>query len=446
MKYEANVLPGGADEVLDGAPESAAPALPAGTVMADRAAGWLRAWLERRGLDEYQVFCSNDLDLHDVDDHLEALGGRAWEPVPSLVPGGAQPAYLSGRRKPEALPAGVAHLRAHDAALARWYWYDTDDGQWYTFHLLATPSAAHYAKLREALRELRRRPASVVWQVVSGAPWRDGEKLPRDGAGLDDLVLSDAVRGRLEAEVVGFFSEQAAGLYRTLGVPYRRGVLLYGPPGNGKTSIIRALAGRLPAVSGFVLRSSGSVDNDDFTTVVKRWAAAAPAILVIEDLNWLFPHQVNVSTFLNLFDGLEAPRGAGLMVVGSTNHPQTLDPAINDRPGRFDVTMEVPSPDAALRKAFFRRALPDLPDDGTLGKLSSATAGLSFAHLREVIQAAGLSAIRAGRATRTADDLLGAADALSKAHRMAGHGFPVSSEEPFGLAQFRGNAPREEEA
>ena len=445
MKYEANVLPEGADDVLDHAPASAAPAVPAGTVMADRATAWLRAWLERRGLEDYQVFCSNDLDLHDVDDHLEALGARAWEPVPSMVPGGVQPAYLSGRRTPESRPAGIAHLRAHEAALARWYWYDTDDGAWYAFHLLAAPSAAHYAKLREALRDLRRRPASAVWQVVSGAPWRDGEKLPRDGAGLDDLILSDAVRARLEAEVVGFFSDEAAGLYRSLGVPYRRGVLLYGSPGNGKTSIIRALAARLPAVSGFVLRSAGSVGDDDFTTIVKRWSAAAPAILVIEDLNWLFPSQVNVSTFLNLFDGLEAPRGAGLMLVGSTNHPETLDPAINDRPGRFDVTMEVPSPDAALRRAFFRRALPDLADDAALARLTWATAGLSFAHLREVIQAAGLSAIRAGRAVRTADDLFGAADALSKSHRNAGRGFPISTEEPFGLAQFRGGASRDAE-
>src|SRR3954470_9794347 len=360
MGYEVKMM----EDPVSGAGAGGAvgAALPPGAVMADRAAGWLRAYLCRRGLEEYQVYCSNDLDLHDLAEHLELLACAVCAadgcPVDSLVPGGAQPSYLPTRRKSPPAPSGVVHLREFEAVVARWYWYDTDEGAWYAFHLLAAPSAQQYARLREAVRELRRRPSAAVWQVVSGAPWRDGEKLPRDGMRIEDLILSDAVRERLEAEVVGFFAPRAAELYRKLSVRYRRGVLLYGPPGNGKTSVIRALASRLPAVSGLVLRATGELDDDDFATVIKRWTAAAPAILVIEDLNWLFPNRVNVSTFLNLLDGLESPRGGGgLMLVASTNHPETLDPALSDRPGRFDVAMELPSPDSGQRREFFRRAL-----------------------------------------------------------------------------------------
>src|SRR5438034_202982 len=94
--------------------------------------------------------------------------------------------------------------------------------------------AAGWLRAYLCRRGLRRRPSAAVWQVVCGAPWRDGEKLPRDGMRIEDLILSDAVRERLEAEVVGFFAPRAAELYRKLAVRYRRGVLLYGPPGNGK--------------------------------------------------------------------------------------------------------------------------------------------------------------------------------------------------------------------
>jgi SpoVK/Ycf46/Vps4 family AAA+-type ATPase len=276
--------------------------------------------------------------------------------------------------------------------------------------------------------------------VVSGPAWRD-ERIPPEAGGLHDLVLSEEIRRRLATEVVGFFSPGAAALYGKVGVPYRRGVLMYGPPGNGKTSIIRSLAGMLPDVAGLVLRSGRGIDEDDFTAVVKRWVESAPAILVIEDLNWMIPERVSVAAFLNQLDGLATPRGAaGLLMIASTNHPETLDPAINDRPGRFDVMLEVPSPDAALRREFFRRAteaLGDVPDEPVLSKLVTATSGLSFAHLREVVQAAGLAAVRDGRDRRSEADLLDAAAAVGRAHHAADRGFPARPDEAFGLGQFR---------
>ena len=101
-------------------------------------------------------------------------------------------------------------------------------------------------------------------------------------------------------------------------------------------------------------RAKGS-DSDDLEGVIRRWTQQALAILVIEDLNWLL-EKLNVSTFLNQLDGIESPVKGGLMLIATTNHPERLDPAINNRPGRFDVVLEIRPPDRRHRWWFLRRS------------------------------------------------------------------------------------------
>jgi ATP-dependent 26S proteasome regulatory subunit len=221
-----------------------------------------------------------------------------------------------------------------------------------------------------------------------------------------------------------------------MGVPLRRGVLLHGPPGNGKTSLIRHIGARLPHVPALLLRPAADFDSDDLEEVIRRWSEQAPAILVIEDLNWLLV-KVNVSTFLNLLDGVDRGRGkGGLLLIATTNSPDQLDPAVNNRPGRFDVVLEVPPPDRALRLEFLCLALATVPR-ATLETLAARTDGLSFAHLQEIVRLSGLTAIHAGRQERTEKDLSGAADTVRRAFDEAVRGFPVKPELPFGLLPLR---------
>ncbi len=416
--------------------------VPQGLAFTERAAAGLREYLARVGLHSYRVFYNDwtDADLHDVDEHLEVLGegAAAWEPLPGLfgTPAGVASVRLDhdGARHRE---SGCIHLRNHEVVLARWFWVNLDRyDSLFDVWLCAAPTADHYTRLRDAVRRHRHSRAAAEWRIVSDDS--AGERVPRRNGRsptADDLVLTDRLRGRIDVEIVRFFGEEAAGLYASLHVPYRRGVLLHGPPGNGKTSLIRLIGSRLPRVPGFILRPGAGFDADDLTAVIRRWTTHAPAILVIEDLDWLLK-TVEVSTFLNLIDGIESSATGGLLLMATTNHPEKLDPAVNNRPGRFDVVIEVPSPDEPLRLAYLRRHLGDCSTDTVLQQVAVEADGLAFAHLQEILRLSGLLAINAGRAARSDEDVLAASKSVRESYENAVRGFPSPLEMPFGLVHL----------
>jgi SpoVK/Ycf46/Vps4 family AAA+-type ATPase len=301
--------------------------------------------------------------------------------------------------------------------------------------LIAAPSGEHYFRLHRELETRRHDGGAAVWQVIRGCPECDGERTPRDRRTGEDLLLAPGIRNRIDTEVIRFFDAEVAALYRDLNVLYRRGVLLHGPPGNGKTSTIRHIGASLPRIPAMILRPDANFDSDDLQLVLDRWRRQAPAILVIEDLNWLL-EKVNVSTFLNLIDGVETVITGGLLLIATTNHPHKLDPAVNNRPGRFDVVIEVPCPDRGLRAEFFRRKWAGAASE-SIERITVATERLSFAHLQEILRLSGLYAIKAGRRGRTEPDLLEAARIVQAAQNDADRGFTPRPDAPFGLAAWR---------
>lgn len=199
------------------------------------------------------------------------------------------------------------------------------------------------------------------------------------GAKWNDLALPEALKARLRDDTEGFFA--AKEFYRPLGVPWKRGVLLIGPPGNGKTHALRTIVGTLGKPTFFVKSFKGERGSEQgVQRVFARARAAAPCVLVLEDLDSLVDAKCR-STFLNEMDGFES--NEGILTLATTNHPEKLDPALLNRPSRFDRKIEFSLPAVAERRALFARFLGERLGPSALVRLARVADGLSGASIKE---------------------------------------------------------------
>jgi chaperone BCS1 len=186
----------------------------------------------------------------------------------------------------------------------------------------------------------------------------------------ESVILAGGIRRVLD-DVQGFLGNRE--WYMDRGVPYRRGYLLHGLPGNGKTSLILAVASHFKYNLGYLsLASLGFTDND----LIRSLAHTPPrTIVVIEDIDCVFKKRdteqggITFSGFLNALDGIASPEGHLLMMT--TNHKEQLDPALI-RPGRVDVDVEFRDATTEQASAMYRRFYPGASGDVMFGQLLPA--------------------------------------------------------------------------
>ncbi|WP_116953170.1 ATP-dependent zinc metalloprotease FtsH [Jiangella endophytica] len=221
------------------------------------------------------------------------------------------------------------------------------------------------------------------------------------------------------SEVVDFLRDPER--YRAAGAKGPRGVIMVGPPGTGKTLLARAVAGEA-AVPFLSITGSAFIEmfvgvgasrvRDLFDDARKR----APSIVFIDELDAVGSRrggaviggnderEQTLNQLLAELDGFDP--NVGIVVLGATNRPEALDPALL-RPGRFDRQVTVPLPNQAEREAILTvHALGKRPgDDVELGRVARGTPGFSGADLANLVNEAAINAVRDGRTTITAADL-----------------------------------------
>jgi cell division protease FtsH len=241
-----------------------------------------------------------------------------------------------------------------------------------------------------------------------------------------DVAGYDGVKAEI-SEVVDFLRNPDR--YRRAGAMAPRGVLMIGPPGTGKTLLARAVAGEA-SVPFFSVAGSSFVEmfvgvgaarvRDLFAEARK----AAPAIIFVDEIDAIGQRRAGsgavvandereqtLNQLLSEMDGFDV--SSGIVVLGATNRPEVLDPALL-RPGRFDRQVVIPLPTQAERAAILavhcrgKRLGPDVD----LDVVARGTPGFSGADLANLANEAAIFAVRENREVLTAADFEDARDRI----------------------------------
>jgi len=269
---------------------------------------------------------------------------------------------------------------------------------------VAGPDADRITGALEEIRRLVSRCSVFRGQVIAlGAEmFGFGHQVPvtflsRPAVGRAEVVLPGGVLEAIEQQVLGV--ARHADRLRAGGQHLKRGVLLHGAPGTGKTHTVRYLLGQMDGVTAVVL-SGGALGRIREACSVAR--ALQPSVVVVEDVDLIgeermprmgpvIGHHPLLFQLLSEIDGLDSDIDVTFLLT--TNRPEILEPALAARPGRVDLAAELPLPDATARRRLVRlyqgEVVLDLAEPE---RVIERTEGVTASFLKELIRKAALLA------------------------------------------------------
>ncbi len=217
----------------------------------------------------------------------------------------------------------------------------------------------------------------VVWQSQTHGVYLRAQKL-----NIDDLIeLPDSTSVQVIEEIERFWKLEDH--FRKFGFLWKRGMLLWGPPGSGKTATIQMLANKVIQHGGIAVSIVSPGLAVAGLQIIRKIEPTRPIVGLLEDIDAVV-QQHGEADLLALLDGEN--QVDNVVYLATTNYPERLDPRFVNRPSRFDVIKKIGMPDAAARATFISHKSPRLADDvDQLVRWVTDTDGLPISHLKELI-------------------------------------------------------------
>jgi len=294
------------------------------------------------------------------------------------------------------------------------------------FTLVQNSNYVKYIKFRNDYEEWvkERERSSQEICVVGGEPVSYETDLS-----WKDIFLPKDLEIEIRTSVEGFLNSEK--FYKDNKIPWKRGMIFWGEPGNGKTMAIKIILSEY----GFkpVTIQPGHPQPDQLLEEAFDYAEShGPSLLFLED----FPDLIqgaNEAHFLQLLDGVKSKEG--LLVVATANDLNKVPHNITDRPSRFDRKIKFPSPDKVMTKKFlkdkFKNRLKDKEYDILVKKVTDKN--FSFAYLKELYVTSAHIAIADNRQYQNYEDVEKALGLLSKDKGYVQTGFGLSMSKPIDM-------------